>query len=77
MKKITGALAGFLFLFSFAEAQAGLCPLCRQALEQNGNGGLINGFYWSILLIGGVPLILISLLVWRIYTAEKKRRFLP
>jgi len=74
MKKIAGALAGLFFLFSPAEARAGLCALCRQALEQSGNGGLIKGFYWSIVLIGGVPLILISFLAWRIYTADKKGR---
>ena len=77
MKKIAGALAGFLFLFSFAEVQAGLCPLCRQALEQSSNGGLIKGFFWSIFLIAGIPLVLITFLTWQIYHAEKKRRFLP
>ncbi|MBI3319931.1 MAG: hypothetical protein HYZ89_05040 [Candidatus Omnitrophica bacterium] len=47
---------------------AGTCALCRQALASGGNPGLIQGFYWSILLIAGVPLVLmgaIGLIAWR------------
>lgn len=47
---------------------AGTCALCRQALAAGGNPGLIRGFYWSILLIAGVPLAImavIGVLVWR------------
>lgn len=54
-------------------AQAGMCALCRQALASGGNGGLIRGFYWSILLIAGVPLALmgaLGILVWR----QRRRR---
>lgn len=49
-------------------AVAGTCALCRQALASGGNQGLIQGFYWSILLIAGVPLVImgaIGLIVWR------------
>ena len=49
-------------------AWAGLCALCRQALSSGGNPGLIQGFYWSILLIAGVPLVMmatIGLIAWR------------
>ena len=49
-------------------AFAGTCALCRQALESGGNYGLIEGFYWSILLIAGVPLVILTvvgLIAWR------------
>ena len=49
-------------------AIAGTCALCRQALASGGNPGLIQGFYWSIVLIAGVPLLMlgvIGLIVWR------------
>jgi hypothetical protein len=47
---------------------AGTCALCRQALASGGNQGLIQGFYWSIVLIAGVPLAImgvVGLLAWR------------
>lgn len=63
------------FLVSFIAAMilpsaalAGTCALCRQALASGGHRGLIQGFYWSILLIAGVPLILMAVagcLIWR------------
>jgi hypothetical protein len=49
-------------------AFAGTCALCRQTLESGGNQGLVQGFYWSILLIAGVPLGIFSavaLAIWR------------
>jgi hypothetical protein len=50
-----------------SEAWAGTCALCRQSLER-GSPGLIAGFYWSIVLIAGVPLIVLGVagtLAWR------------
>ncbi len=47
---------------------AGTCALCRQALASGGNAGLIQGFYWSILLIAGMPLIIMGVVAvvgWR------------
>ena len=49
-------------------AWAGTCALCRQALASGANAGLIHGFYWSILLIAGMPLVMmtvIGVIVWR------------
>ena len=63
------------FLGVVPSAFAGTCALCRQALASGGNQGLIQGFYWSILLIAGIPLIImatVGLLVWR--SARLKRR---
>ena len=60
--------AMFLLASWPSTAHAGTCALCRQALASGGNPGLIRGFYWSILLIAGVPLILMSVAavaVWR------------
>ena len=75
MKPVPKLLAHFLFWFLAFEniAQAGLCPLCRRALEQGGNPGLIAGFFWSIILIGGVPIAIMIYLGRRIWQAEKKR----
>lgn len=45
-----------------------LCALCRQALASGGRGGLIQGFYWSIVLLVSVPLVILAiggLVVWR------------
>lgn len=47
-------------------ASAGMCALCRQALASGGNLGLIRGFYWSILLIAGMPLFLLAVGGWLI-----------
>ncbi len=63
LMSLTVTLAGFP-----PTVFAGTCALCRQALASGGNQGLIDGFYWSILLIAGVPLIILSavgVVVWR------------
>jgi len=42
------------------------CPLCKEALST----GLAKGFFWSILLMLGVPMLVvgvISTVVWRAY----------
>ena len=65
------------WLLAVPPAHAGMCALCRQVLAQSHNRGLIQGFYWSILLIGGVPLMLmaaISVIVWRRSRASRTRR---
>ena len=69
------ALLLALLLERPAKALAGTCALCRQALASGGNQGLIQGFYWSIVLIAGVPLVImgtVGLLVWR--STRLKRR---
>lgn len=63
-----------LLVFHPPSAWAGLCALCRQALASGGNSGLIQGFYWSILLIAGVPLVMlgvIGLMAWRSWRARQ------
>ena len=55
-------------------AVAGTCALCRQALASGGHPGLIQGLYWSILLIAGVPLLIfavVAVLVWRARRANQ------
>lgn len=52
----------FLIAQTVSNAWAGLCPMCRQALEQSNQGGLLRGFYLSILLIAGMPLLIFSVL---------------
>ena len=51
-----------------------LCALCRQALASSGDEGLIRGFYLSILLIAGMPLLIlavVAVLVWRARRAKQ------
>ncbi len=68
------------FLGIAPSAVAGTCALCRQALASGGNQGLIQGFYWSILLIAGVPLAImgaVGLLAWRQRRARRVIHFPP
>lgn len=51
----------------FISVFAGTCALCRETLSSGGNEGLIRGFYLSILLIAGMPLLILAgaaVLVW-------------
>jgi hypothetical protein len=41
------------------EAWAGTCALCREVLRQGVNGNLIKGYYWSIIVLVGVPLVIL------------------
>ncbi len=46
----------------------GTCAMCREALASGGSAGLVRGFYWSILLIAGMPLAImavVAVMVWR------------
>lgn len=63
--------AWMLLPLSSASAQ---CALCRQALASGGNEGLLRGFYLSILLMTGVPLILLSVAGWMILRSLRLKR---
>jgi hypothetical protein len=68
-------LVGTAILTLPRAAEAGLCALCRRALEQSGNGGLLQGFYWSIILIAGVPILIFliaGLVYWRVMRNAKR-----
>jgi hypothetical protein len=56
-------------------AWAGTCALCRQALASGGNEGLIRGFYWSILLIAGMPLAILGVIAMRVWRARRAKQF--
>lgn len=60
MKLKRSAIPAFVSLWS-AQAWAGTCSLCREALQEGGSAGLIKGIYWSILFILVVPLVVIAL----------------
>ncbi|MCB9799629.1 MAG: hypothetical protein H6757_02585 [Candidatus Omnitrophica bacterium] len=63
IKRIQKTLFVFLpFLFS-KTAWAGTCALCRQSLSMAGGPGLIQGFYWSIILIAGMPMLIAFIFV--------------
>lgn len=74
--RLTRLLAGFLAaeLWGASPVFAGTCALCRQALASGGNEGLIRGFYLSILLIAGMPLLIlagVAALIWRARRAKQ------
>ena len=52
-----------------------LCALCQQALASGGNGGLIRGFYLSILLIAGMPLLILAVVVVLVWRARRAKQF--
>lgn len=54
---------------------AGTCALCRQTLESGGNPGLVQGFYLSILLIAGMPLLIFAVIVVRVWRARRVKPF--
>ena len=65
---VRAVICGSMLAAVPVSARAGTCALCRQALASGGGAGLIQGFYWSILLIAGVPLVImtvVGLAVWR------------
>lgn len=52
-----------------------MCSLCREALQAAGTIRLIEGYYWSILVIGIVPLIALCAGIYyarRVYTNQPK-----
>ena len=79
MRRCSGVLLLVTGLTSFpASVSAGMCALCRQALASGGNPGLIQGFYWSILLIAGVPLVMmttVGLVAWRQWRLRQVMNF--
>lgn len=48
--------------------------MCRRTLEMTGGQGLIKGFALSILLIGGMPLLIAGLAVFAFIRGAKKSR---
>ena len=51
-----------------------MCPLCHETLARAGSLGLIKGFYWSILLIAGIPLLIMGIAGWAIWRQHRHRR---
>lgn len=71
--------ARFVMMLALAGAAtpswAGLCSLCRRTLEQSGNTGLIRGYAWSVVLIGGMGLFMLGVAVrtaWRLYNPKPR-----
>lgn len=66
-------LTAFSFLLS-PSSYAGMCAMCRRTLEMTGGQGLIKGFGLSILLIGGMPLLIAGFAVFVFMRGAKKSR---
>lgn len=72
MRRVVSVLAGLAGLWVCVQpAYAGTCALCRQALASGGNEGLIRGFYLSILLIAGMPLLIFAVVAMRVWRARR------
>ncbi len=69
-------LLGLLTFFSvFPQlSYAGMCAMCRRTLEMTGNQGLVKGFLLSILLIGGMPLLIGGFVFFFFSRQERKAR---
>lgn len=72
MKKISfiGWLSGIAAEGGWA--WAGTCSLCREVLDQGGSQRLVKGYYWSILLLVGLPLLILMVgarYAWRRYNS--------
>lgn len=46
-----------------------MCSLCRETLQAAGSLRLIDGYYWSIVVIGIVPIVFLSIAVYYAYRA--------
>ncbi|GEM_PF-4752113 len=71
-------LIGFFYFLVVSEllftspAYAGLCALCRRTLEMTNNAGLIKGFFLSVLVIAGVPLLIGGIVFFVFYSHRNK-----
>jgi hypothetical protein len=65
-----------LMALDSSHAVAGTCALCRQVLGSAQQKGLIQGFYWSIVLIAGMPLLIFATAGWIVlrHNVLRKRR---
>ena len=69
-------VAGTFGLLAGMPTASAQCALCKQALESGGSAGLINGFYWSIILLVSVPTLLVlgvGLSLHRAWRAKEAR----
>ena len=55
------AFAGMTTLNFLSPSILFACPLCEEAIAKT-RGGLAKGFYWSVLLMIGMPLVVIAVI---------------
>ena len=58
-RKLQIASLAFWGLLADQEAWA-MCAMCKKAAEES-QVGFLQGIYWSLLLIGGIPLVVFVL----------------
>jgi len=75
MRRALGLVTAVAVALSFAPISVfAQCALCREALTSGGNAGLIKGFYWSIVLIAGIPLVImavVAVVAWRSWRSRQ------
>ncbi|MHC4923770.1 MAG: hypothetical protein ACYTG4_06790 [Planctomycetota bacterium] len=50
------------------------CAMCKRNLEENGGAGLIEGFYWSIILLIGTPMTIVGAFAFVLVRATKRAK---
>ena len=61
IKRWIPAFAGMTTLNFLSLSILFACPLCEEAIAK-ARGGLAKGFYWSVLLMVGMPMVVIAVI---------------
>jgi hypothetical protein len=74
-RRLPLVLAVVLLSATFASV-ATACPTCSQALadEQQGEGDIVAGYFWSILFMMSMPFLLVSSFCGYMYLEVRKAR---
>lgn len=67
------AVAAIATLLGVGPEVRAQCVACKQALESGGSSGLIDGFFWSIILLLSAAVALSSGLGYLLYRAGRSR----
>ena len=65
------ALLGTLFICSSA---ALACPGCKEALASEGQGNIVQGYFWSILFMMAMPFALVGAFSGYMYLEVRRAR---
>jgi hypothetical protein len=74
LRAVAPAAGAAALLAASAPAFAQGCANCRQALEQNGEAGVVRGIFWSIVLLVTLPVLLAGSFLLLLRRAERSRR---
>lgn len=55
-----------------APSAANACPVCFG--QADGKNGLLNGFWWGIVVLLAVTMSLVAAIAWTLWSVERARR---